>query len=143
MSQINQVKGDRQEALSMRPQVSAGGPWTRRELFNGSGAVQLWDLLGRAQAAPFSAALWCELEAGGRVGQHRQQAHPELIICLAGAGLAIVNEQQHKLQPGACVFLPFGALLSLSAAEEGPMSYLIIKAEQATAPAEVQRDDES
>ena len=143
MSQIDKRDGGRGEAHPHHPQVSAGGPWTRRELFDGSGAVQLWDLLGRAQAAPFSAALWCELEAGGRVGQHRQQAHPELIICLTGSGLAIVNEQQHTLQPGACVFLPFGSLLSLSAAEEGPMSYLIIKAAQATAQAEAQREDES
>ena len=108
----------------------AGGPWLQSALFDGEGTVQIWDLLGRTSASPFSAALWCELEAGASVGQHRQQAHPELVICLAGRGLATVDGLQYPLEPGRCVFLPFGSLLSLRAEPDGPMSYLIIKAKE-------------
>ena len=113
-----------------RPVGDVQGPWVKRDLFHGQGAVLLWDILGGQPAEPFKAALWCELEAGGQVGAHRQQAHPELVICLSGAGWATVNTQRHKLSPGRCVFLPLGALLSLSADAEAPMSYLIIKVAQ-------------
>ena len=116
-----------------RPGPSALGPWARRDLFNGRGEVSVWDLLARRAAPPFEAALWCELEAGGRVGAHRQQEHPELIICVGGRGAAWVGEQPHPLTPGACVFLPLGALLRLEAAREEPLSYLIIKARAAPA----------
>ena len=116
-----------------RPGPAALGPWARRDLFNGRGEVRVWDLLARRAAPPFEAALWCELEAGGSVGAHRQQEHPELVVCVAGGGAAWVGDQRHPLAPGACVFLPFGALLRLEAAREEPLSYLIIKAREAPA----------
>lgn len=111
-----------------QPVAEVLGPWVKRDLFNGHGAVTLWDLLGHSSSGPFKAALWCELEAGGEVGAHRQQEWPELVICLSGAGHATVGETRHRLEPGRCAVLPLGALLSLSADLEGPMSYLIIKA---------------
>jgi len=111
----------------------ARGPWARRGLFGGSGEVQVWDLLAGRAAPPFEAALWCELEAGGSVGAHQQQEHPELVVCVWGRGEAWVGEARHPLAPGACVFLPLGARLRLSAAEEGPLGYLILKA-RAAAP---------
>jgi quercetin dioxygenase-like cupin family protein len=101
----------------------------REGLFGGAGAVYVWDLLPDP-IAPFSAVLACELEPGGSVGRHSQQRDPEIVICIAGEGVAEVSGNEHPLAPGATVSLPFGEPLALrnDSADE-PLRYLIIKAQ--------------
>jgi quercetin dioxygenase-like cupin family protein len=111
-----------------------GKPNERRDLFGGRGTVEVWDLLGRAHASPFSAVLWCRLEAGGRVGAHRQQADPEIVIGVEGDGRAVVNGESKPLGPHSVVHLPRGAVLEIeNLSGDTPLSYLIVKATQATA----------
>ncbi len=112
---------------ALTPTAYAAGPWTRRDLFRGQGEVKVWDLIGQREAGAFKAALWCELEAGGRVGGHVQEVCPELVVCLGGRGEAWVGEVCHSLAPGGCVYLPLGATLRLCASGEGPLFYLILK----------------
>ena len=103
--------------------------FTRSNLFGGKGKVEIWNLLGNLGAPPFRAVLWCELEAGGSVGLHRQQHDPEIIICISGTGEAVAANQQHPLEPGKMVYLPHGAALSLrNSSSEENLQYLIIKA---------------
>jgi quercetin dioxygenase-like cupin family protein len=97
-------------------------------LFGGVGAVRVWDLLGGAAAEPFSAVLACELEPGATVGAHVQQRDPEIVLCLAGQGAALVDGVVHELVPGAVVHLPFGKTLALeNVSPVEPLFYLIIK----------------
>ena len=112
----------------MKPKKSCQA-FTQSNLFGGHGTVNIWNLLNTA-APPFSAVLWCELEAGGTVGKHRQQRDPEIVICLAGSGEAVVDDQRHTLVAGSMVYLPHGKALSLTNSQSEPMYYLIIKARQ-------------
>lgn len=108
-------------------------PARRDALFGGKGAVYVWDLLGSAGAAPFTAVLYCELEPGGSVGRHRQEEYPELVIGLDGDGEASVDGAPRPLAPGDVVHLPLGAILAItnkSSAE--PLRYLIVKAASST-----------
>ena len=84
----------------------------RQDLFGGQGTVTIWNVF-QEQAPPFSAVLWCELEVGGRVGAHRQQEDPEIILTLSGEGVAEVNREPHPMSVGAVVSLPFGAVLAI------------------------------
>lgn len=104
----------------------------RREgLFGGTGAVYVWDIMP-GPPEPFSAVLACELEPGGSVGTHSQQRDPEIVICTAGRGVAVVGGVEHALSPGAAVPLPFGETLALrNSSTTEPLLYLIIKAELA------------
>lgn len=106
----------------------AGPAFARSDLFGGTGTVHIWDLLAGRPAPPFSAALWCELEPGGIVGAHQQQRDPEIVICLAGTGRALVNDRPQDLAPGALVHLPLGSVLRLENSGDEPLRYLIIKA---------------
>ena len=90
--------------------------------------MTVWDLLGTLAAPPFQAILSCELSPGGKVGRHRQEQHPEVVLGLGGAGTATVDGQAHTLTPGAVVYLPLGAVLSLDNPGPEPLRYLIIKA---------------
>ena len=103
-------------------------PDRRRDLFGGRGEVRVWSLL-RAPAPPFTAALRCELDPGGRVGRHVQQAFPELVIGVAGVGEAIVGGVRHPLAAGDLVYLPLGEILEIhNLSGEVALEYLIIKA---------------
>ncbi len=107
----------------------SGATFERRDLFGGKGRVAIADLLGATQAAPFQAVLQCELEAGGVVGAHVQQEHPEIIIGLFGEGEATVSGETHRLEAGDVVYLAHGQTLSLrNASDAQPLGYLIIKA---------------
>ena len=91
--------------------------------------MQVWSLLGKAVAGPFSAVLACELEPGASVGVHVQQRDPEIVVVLEGNGVAEVSGIAQQLAPGAVVYLAFGQQLALrngSATE--PLRYLIVKA---------------
>ncbi len=102
--------------------------FSRTDLFGGTGTVEIWNIMPKTGAPPFTAALWCRLEPGGDVGQHVQQAFPEAVICVRGVGQATVNEHAHPLTAGAMVYLPLGARLSLrNLSEDDPLEYLIIK----------------
>jgi len=108
--------------------TSKGAPDLRKDMFGGVGTVKVWNLL-RRKSEPFVAALACELEPGGRVGSHRQQEFPEIVIGIAGLGEAVVNDQQFGLRPGDVVHLPLGdSLQIINHSETEPLQYLIIKA---------------
>jgi uncharacterized cupin superfamily protein len=103
-------------------------PFSRSELFGGKGRVDIWNLLGREEASPFSAVLWCALEPGGSVGVHRQQVDPEIVVCISGQGQAKVGGTLLPLEPGALAYLPHGESLALRNRGEEPLVYLIVKA---------------
>ncbi|MGK0362838.1 MAG: quercetin dioxygenase-like cupin family protein [Bradymonadia bacterium] len=105
--------------------------FVQANLFGGRGEVQIHDLLSGAAVPPFSAALWCALEAGGSVGAHRQQHDPEILIGLGGSGRAFVDDVPHALNEGDLVYLPLGSLLRLENSADAPLQYLIIKAKSA------------
>lgn len=107
----------------------SGRSFRQENLFGGSGVVWVRDLLEGRAAAPFSATLLCELEAGGEVGRHRQAADPELLIILSGEGAATIDDLPKALAPGVTLHLPLGSVLSLSNSSlERSLTYLIIKA---------------
>ncbi|NVB37382.1 cupin domain-containing protein [Pseudenhygromyxa sp. WMMC2535] len=110
--------------------LGKGAPDLRSELFGGQGTVKVWNLMRQA-APPFTAVLACELEPGGRVGRHRQEHYPEIVIGISGLGEAIVGKQQHGLRPGDMVYLPQGEILELiNHRDDEPLQYLIIKARE-------------
>ena len=101
----------------------------QKDLFGGKGVVDIHSLL-KGNAAPFSAALHCELEAGGFVGKHRQQRDPELVIGISGEGIVMVNGVESVLGEQSAVYVPFGAVLSIrNLSEIDSLQYLIIKAQ--------------
>jgi quercetin dioxygenase-like cupin family protein len=102
--------------------------YRQHNLFDGTGEVRVWDLLQQSQLAPFAAVLYCELEAFGRVGPHRQQEHPELVLCLEGNGKATVGAAVHEMAPGSVAALPFGEILAIENQGAEALRYLIIKA---------------
>lgn len=110
------------------PKITKGPSDRRDALFGGVGAVEVWNLLGRQSAPPFTAVLSCELEPNGRVGEHVQQADPEIVIGVEGDGEAAINGEVHPLRPGDVVHLPLGATLAIRNRTDAPLRYLIIKA---------------
>ena len=110
-----------------RTPVLKTAPDARADLFGGSGVVKVWDLM-RAAADPFTAVLWCELEAGGSVGAHRQEAFAEIVVGVEGEGEATVDGTLSPLSAGDMVHLPLGSVLSLRCTSDRPLRYLIIKA---------------
>lgn len=113
-------------------QIGHGLPGVSENLFGGTGQVLVWDLLQGRSAPPFTAVLSCRLEAGGSVGRHVQQAHPEIVIGLTGHGEIRVNGRASPFGPGAVVHLPLGHTLEIvNGSNETPLGYLIVKAEAA------------
>lgn len=101
----------------------------RRDLFGGHGTVRVRTLgAGPSLPLPFTAALACELEAGGHVGRHRQEHDDEIVIIVAGGGVGHVDAIEVALVPGLVLPLPLGASLELRAHDAGPLQYLIVKA---------------
>ena len=100
----------------------------REALFGGRKRVRVWDL-APGPAAPFSAVLACELEAGGSVGTHLQEFFPEIVIGVEGSGSVETNGVHSTFEGGSVVELPQGHTLAItngSATE--PLRYLIVKA---------------
>jgi quercetin dioxygenase-like cupin family protein len=107
-----------------------GNPDRREALFGGKGEVLVWDLMGRARLAPFTAVLACELAPGGRVGTHRQQQYPEIVVITSGEGTAELDGAACPISEGAVLALPLGSTLALTnGSSDAPLRYLIIKAE--------------
>jgi quercetin dioxygenase-like cupin family protein len=101
----------------------------RTNLFGGTGGVLVHDLLGDRAADPFTAVLFCELDPGGSVGAHQQQAFPEIVIGLDGDGEATVDGATRPLVGGSVVHLPLGSALAIeNKSQELPLRYLIVKA---------------
>jgi quercetin dioxygenase-like cupin family protein len=99
-------------------------------LFGGSGAVRVWDLGGATP--PFTAVLFCELEAGARVGEHVQQTDQEVVIVVAGEAVLYVDGRPRACIPGDAVALPLGSKLSIdNASPSATVRYLIVKARTA------------
>jgi len=108
--------------------LQKGAPDVRTALFGGRGAVRVWSLLARA-AEPFTAVLSCELEPGGSVGRHVQEAFPEIVVGLEGDGEATVDGEPRPLRAGDVVHLPLGSVLAIeNRSSERPLAYLIVKA---------------
>jgi uncharacterized cupin superfamily protein len=105
-----------------------GHPERREALFGGRGEVLVWDLLGAARFPPFTAVLACELEPGGKVGTHRQEHYPEIVIVTEGEGTAEIDGEEAPVGTGALIALPLGSTLALSnGSSEAPLRYLIVK----------------
>ncbi len=100
----------------------------QRDLFGGQGLVEIEDLFQQQPLPPFREALFCRLEAGGKVGAHRQEHYAEILLVAAGQGVAVVQGQSQPVQDGSLVQLPLGHSLELH--NHGPewLSYFIIKA---------------
>ena len=99
----------------------------RRELFGGTGMVRVWALTA-APAAPFTAVLACELEAGASVGTHVQELFPELVIGISGSGSASVDGVSRPFSGGSVVELGRGQTLAFDNRDsQVPLRYLIIK----------------
>lgn len=110
-------------------QIGHGAPSRRQDLFGGEGEVLVWDLLKGEVAAPFTSVLSCQLAPGGRVGRHRQERFPELVIGLSAHGEARVDGEVSPFGPGAVVHVPLGATLELvNESTTTSMAYLIVKA---------------
>jgi quercetin dioxygenase-like cupin family protein len=100
----------------------------RRALFGGVGEVRVWSLMP-GTVPPFECVLGCELDPGGSVGAHRQEACAEVVVVTEGEGLARVGAAEVRLRPGTAVPVPLGAVLSLqNGSSEAPLRYLIVKA---------------
>ncbi len=111
----------------MRPQGI--DPFHHKDLFGGTGEVQVWNLLGQRTAPPFDAVLACELEPDGSVGTHVQQHAHEVVVVVTGEGSAQVEGITQMLEPGSVVWLPKGHRLALqNASADNPLNYLIVKA---------------
>ena len=103
----------------------------RRDLFGGRGEVRVWNLGG--QVPPFTAVLWCQLEAGGHVGAHRQETDDELVIVVSGRATVHVDGTPHARGAGGSVGLRLGALLAIGNDDPGAaLDYLIVKARRAS-----------
>jgi quercetin dioxygenase-like cupin family protein len=101
----------------------------RQALFGGVGRVVVKDLIGARVMAPFSAVLSCVLAPGATVGRHRQASDDELVVCLAGLGVFIVDEVATEAGPGTVTYVPKGAILQIeNASTATTLDYLIIKA---------------
>ena len=111
----------------LRP-ISSFIPHTHHQLFNGEGEVKVWNLLRRQQAGHFKAALWCELESNGSVGEHYQKDFSELIIGIQGQGYAHLGHENYVVCSGSCIYLPKGKTLNIVNEQDQPLTYLIIKA---------------
>lgn len=102
----------------------------RRDLFGGRGEVRVWNVGG--QVPPFTAVLWCQLEAGGSVGAHRQETDDEVVIVVSGRARVQVDGVAHALGPGGSVGLTLGSLLAIANDDPvGALDYLIVKARRA------------
>lgn len=102
----------------------------RDALFGGRGSVRVWDLLGAGTSGSLRVVLACELDPGGSVGRHVQEALDEVVIVLEGTGRATVDATPIPLAPGVTVSLALGSTLSIeNASAEAPLRYLIVKAD--------------
>lgn len=109
----------------------------RTSLFGGEGSVRVWALA--PVPAPFTVALHCELDPGGRVGAHAQQSDDEIVIVTAGEGVLYVDGRAHPCVPGSLVALPLGARLEIdNASTTEPLVYLIVKARRPAEAVEVE-----
>jgi quercetin dioxygenase-like cupin family protein len=107
-----------------------GNPDRRAGLFGGAGEVLVWDLLGAARLAPFTAVLACELDPGGSVGAHRQEQFPEIVVFTDGEGVATVGGEARPVASGSLVALALGQTLAIrNASADRPLRYLIVKAQ--------------
>jgi glyoxylate utilization-related uncharacterized protein len=104
-------------------------PHDRREaLFGGRASVRVWNLAA-SPMLPFTALLACELEPGGRVGEHLQEHYPETVIVIEGLGEARLSGERVALAAGSVLFLPLGETLAIdNGSTSAPLRYLIIKA---------------
>lgn len=110
------------------PSNHPGRASVRHALFGGVGSVRIWDL-GPA-SPPFTAILLCELDGGGRVGEHRQQSDHEVVVFVSGEAVAYVDGRPHACVGGTAIPLPLGATLSIdNASPTEPVRYVIVKAQ--------------
>ena len=100
--------------------------FTQTDLFGGRGTVSIWNLT--PALPPFSALLWCSLSGMGRVGPHRQQQHPEIVMCISGQGNIWIDKTKFEMLPMQAYPVPFGAVLAIENTQDEPLVYTITKA---------------
>ena len=100
--------------------------FSHENLFGGRGTVSIWNITPRLP--PFTALLWCSLSSKGRVGPHRQEHHPEVVVCISGAGSLWINKKKFAMEPMYSYPLPLGAVLAIENLSEEPLVYTITKA---------------
>jgi quercetin dioxygenase-like cupin family protein len=49
-----------------------------------------------------------QIDVGGRIPTHRHAGQEETLFFLAGEGLALVDQEQFPIRPGAAVYIPRG-----------------------------------
>lgn len=103
-------------------------PFVHDGLFNGSGRIEVWDLLQGARLEPFQEVLACQLEVGGRVGAHVQAEFPELLLVTSGQGEVRLDGHPSSVQGGSLVLVPLGCALEIENLGAEPLQYYIIKA---------------
>jgi quercetin dioxygenase-like cupin family protein len=102
----------------------------RHALFGGVGRVAVRDLTGARDVPPFSAVLSCVLDAGATVGRHRQTDAHEIVVCLAGHGVFIVDGDAIEARPGVVAHVRCGSVLAIeNVSSENTLDYLIVKAQ--------------
>lgn len=111
-------------------ELTARSSDVRRALFGGEGHVAVRDLTGARDLAPFTVVLSCVLAAGATVGRHRQTDAHEIVICLAGHGVFLVDDDVIEARPGAVAHVRRGSVLAIeNASPEHTLDYLIVKAQ--------------
>ena len=76
--------------------------------------------------------LACELAPGGKVGTHRQEHYPEIVVVTEGEGTAELDGVASPIGIGSAIALPLGSTLALAnGSSEQPLRYLIVKARAA------------
>ena len=111
--------------------IGRGEPDRRHELFGGTGEVRVWSLMD-GPLPPFDCVLGCELDPGGTVGAHVQDACTEVVIVTEGRGHARAGDQSIPLAPGTVVRLPLGEMLALrNGSDTEVLRYLIVKVRDA------------
>ena len=58
-----------------------------------------------------------ELEAGRRFPAHKHEHVSSLLICVSGAGMLELDEEEHRLEKGRAAFIPAGAVHAIQADE--------------------------
>ncbi len=109
--QEQDVVGDRTEAPYARVVKHLVAPWN-------AGSSKIW--MGITVVDPGSAS-----------NPHAHEDQEEVFFCLSGQGLIRVGDEEEKMTPGSCIFIPEGAVHQMV----NTQSEDILRVLSATAPA--------
>lgn len=109
--QEQDVIGDRTEAPYARVVKHLVAPWN-------AGSSKIW--MGITVVDPGSAS-----------NPHAHEEQEEVFFCLSGQGLIRVGDEEEKMSPGSCIFIPEGAVHQMVNTQSDD----ILRVLSATAPA--------